>query len=331
MVGFIGFLILAVGGGGLALYLGVPPMIIGAYVIGLLALGAITGFSTGSDGGGGGSGGGGSRSSGGSGGVTDAVNGFLDGLGGSSGGSDRSSRSSDGESVIDRMRDRGSSSDYPSELQDRVVGGSSESGDGSSGETGGSPDGGNSGGSPVDINHTEGTNDEDYISGQRDDNNMSDAPVESLEAEIERVINEIGEEEEREQQEVQELDQAKEELVSALKELQQHENLEQFIIAINKEGLRGKSPADQSATIEKYAEKYLGHEPGIQEIQEEIKVLADIEDKFENASKEMQDVERKEKQDLKEEQQAEKELAEVARNLDHLLDASQELQQYFEG
>ncbi|PSH00397.1 MAG: hypothetical protein BRC30_03785 [Nanohaloarchaea archaeon SW_7_46_7] len=311
MVGFIGFLVLAVGGGGLALYFGVPPTAIGAYVLGLLILGAITGFpsSGGSEGGGsgGGSGSGSILNS-----ATDAANGFLDKLEGSNG--------------TELERD---SSRYPSDLQERVVGNPDHPGR--------DRDGGNPGPEPTtsggdeDIDYTPGTNDEEYISGDNDDNNMSDAPVESLEAEIERVINELGEEEEREKQEIQELDEAKEELIAALKELQQHEDLEGFIIAINKEGLKGKTPAEQSAAIEKYAERYLGHEPGIQEIQQEIRVLADIEDKFETASKEMQDVDQKKQQDMKENQQAESELAEVASNLDHLLDASQELQHYFGG
>lgn len=44
MVGFLGFLILALGGGGLALFFGVPPVFIGVYVVGLILIGAVTGF-----------------------------------------------------------------------------------------------------------------------------------------------------------------------------------------------------------------------------------------------------------------------------------------------
>ena len=93
MVGFLGFAVLAIGGGALALFLGVPPVFIGAYVVGLVLLGAISGFSSG-DGGGGSGGSRGSRSSGGGGSAlnkaADAANGFMDALGSSS--DDRSSR-----------------------------------------------------------------------------------------------------------------------------------------------------------------------------------------------------------------------------------------------
>jgi hypothetical protein len=92
MVGFLGFAVLALGGGALALFLGVPPVFIGAYVVGLVLLGAISGFSSG-DGGGGSGGSRGSRSSGGGGSAlnkaADAANGFMDALGSSS--DDRSS------------------------------------------------------------------------------------------------------------------------------------------------------------------------------------------------------------------------------------------------
>jgi len=85
MVGFLGFAVLAIGGGALALLLGVPPIFIGAYIVGLLLLGAITGFSSDSSGGGGGGGSsGGNRSGGGSGStlnkVAEAANGFMEGL-----------------------------------------------------------------------------------------------------------------------------------------------------------------------------------------------------------------------------------------------------------
>ena len=46
MVGFQGFILLAVVGGGLALFLGVPPTWIGIYVVGLLVVGAISGFGS---------------------------------------------------------------------------------------------------------------------------------------------------------------------------------------------------------------------------------------------------------------------------------------------
>ena len=85
MVGFVGFVVIALGGLGLALLLGVPPIFIGAYIVGLLLLGAITGFSSDSSGGGGGGGSsGGNRSGGGSGStlnkVAEAANGFMEGL-----------------------------------------------------------------------------------------------------------------------------------------------------------------------------------------------------------------------------------------------------------
>lgn len=107
MVGFLGFTILAVGGGALALFLGVPPVFIGAYVIGLLLLGAIFGFGSSSSGGGGG--GGSAGGGGGSSGSTakkamDAANGFMDGLGGSSSDEDRRRRRSSSD-----PDDRGSS------------------------------------------------------------------------------------------------------------------------------------------------------------------------------------------------------------------------------
>ena len=103
MVGFLGFAVLALGGGALALFLGVPPVFIGAYVVGLLALGAINGFQTGDSGGGGGSGGGRRGGSGGGGGSTlnkaaDAANGFMDALGSSSDDSSSDTRSRDSTS-----------------------------------------------------------------------------------------------------------------------------------------------------------------------------------------------------------------------------------------
>ncbi len=120
MVGFLGFLILAVGGGGLAIYLGVPPILIGGYIVGLIALTALTGFSTGDDEGrsrGSGSSGGGGRGRGTLGKMADTAGSFLGSLADES----SSSSSRDRSDILERMR-RGSGSDYPSELQDRVVG-----------------------------------------------------------------------------------------------------------------------------------------------------------------------------------------------------------------
>ncbi|MFB6115629.1 MAG: hypothetical protein ABEK04_05105 [Candidatus Nanohalobium sp.] len=165
MVGFLGFLVLAVGGGALAIYLGVPPIYIGGYIVGLLLLGAITGFSGGS--GSRSSGGGGGRSSGGSGGgsggssggflnsAMDAAGGFLDGLSGS-GSSSSSGRSSTSHSSGGSGREVGSVSTTDPDGR-REVG---------------------SFGNPKNEdslnNHATDTTEEDYLNEELDSVNMSD-------------------------------------------------------------------------------------------------------------------------------------------------------------
>ena len=148
MVGFVGFVVIALGGLGLALLLGVPPIFIGAYIVGLLILGAITGFSTNKSEGGrsssgsGSSGNGGSRrgSKGASNSLGSAAGSFIDSLG-AAGGSGRSNGALN------------TTSDYPSDLQERGV-------------NRGQPD--RSGG----FNHTDGTTKEDYINSEPQTGNM---------------------------------------------------------------------------------------------------------------------------------------------------------------
>lgn len=162
------------------------------------------------------------------------------------------------------------------------------------------------------------------------DNMASNTEIGSLEHELETVVNAIGEEERRDKDELSELEQAKQELTTALRELQKHEQMEEFIIAINKEGITNKSSANEKAqVVQKYAQKYLNSSPDLQDIQNELQHLAKIEKLIQDAEKHMEKVEKEEQADLKETKQVEQNLAQTFANLDHLLDASKELQHYY--
>lgn len=181
------------------------------------------------------------------------------------------------------------------------------------------------------TNRSSPPNDDNNLSrGSQNDSMAPNNEIGTLEHELENVVTEIGEEEQRDQDEMNELEQAKQELTTALRELQKHEQMEEFIIAINKEGISNKGSADAKAqVVQKYAQKYLGTNPQLEDIKSELQHLAKIEQLIEDAEKHMEKVGQEEQADLQETQQVEQDLAETFANLDHLLDASKELQHYY--
>lgn len=219
MVGFLGFIILAVGGGGLALYMGVPPVFIGAYVVGLVLIGAVTGFGDGSSGsssGSGGSSGGGGSSSNGSGSflnsMADTASGIASNLSGSgnSGSSSQSSREVGSVSTTDPdgRREVGS------------LGNTSES----------SP---NENVTPVSEHHGDderGTTGEDYINEDEDNSGMDlfgDDAAEEEDKELHELVQALDQKEEMEKQEIKYDEDLKRKISQVIKELEdylQHKN-----------------------------------------------------------------------------------------------------------
>lgn len=255
MVGFAGFLILAVAGGGVALFLGVPPIWIGGYVIGLILLGALTGFSSGSNnnnrnGGGGGSGGSGGSSSGGFlSNAADAANGLMDGLSGGGGGTTtptpepvnpdprpRPEPSPPNDTSPDPTRppstetstDDVSTEGYPSNLQDRVVDDSSLDNNNINDE-----------GEDLDMSDRR-----DYISQQGTDfkhlqNQTSGNEAESLEKALQSIAGIVDDEMKQEKKEIEDLQLAEEDLEESLQLLSKHDDLIDALANIepNKQGM----------------------------------------------------------------------------------------------
>lgn len=216
MVGFLGFLVLAVGGGGLALFLGVPPTWIGIYVAGLLVIGAISGFgsSSSSGGSGGGSGGGSSGSRSTFGNAADAATGFLDGLGGSDSSSSSRTRSG-GDSNTGEV----SLADNPDERR-RV---------GSFGNPTGDED---SVPEEVSGNDSGGTTEEEYLNSDNDNEDMGllgGDDAEQEDKELHELVKALDKKEEMEKQEIRYDEDLKRKISDVIEELEDYLQHEQRI------------------------------------------------------------------------------------------------------
>lgn len=208
MVGFLGFLILAAGGGGLAIFLGVPPTWIGIYVVGLLVIGAISGFGSpsGGSGGGGGSGGKSGSNSGGKGKLgkaADAATGLMDGLDNSGSSSSRSRNRNN-----NRRRQNTGNVSLADDSEGRRVG--------SFGNPVNDDDSDNS------IDNSDETTDEEYKNKEDKDSSMG----ERLDGFKSKASDFLGGDEETEKKELTTLGQVAEDLEREMEDLEKEEEID---------------------------------------------------------------------------------------------------------
>lgn len=212
MVGFLGFLILALGGGGLALYMGVPPIFIGAYVVGLLLIGAVAGF---------GDGGSGSSSSGSSTGSRG---------GGSSSGSSGSFLNSMADTASNITSNHSGSNNSSRSRSRRETGSVSRTNEEGRREVGsiGSPRGNSDENVTADPENNDdggGTTDEDYLNEDEDNSSMDlfgDDTAEEEDEELHELVEALDQKEEMEKQEIKYDEDLKRKISQVIKELEDY-------------------------------------------------------------------------------------------------------------